>query len=347
MKQHQRSHELRQKLLDDAIGMNAELAGGSWWHSIDLGGGVVTPGVHSLGELQQHYERLGLPEDLNGKRLLDIGCWDGFYSFEAEKHGAQVTSVDCWHPSNFFKAKELLQSQAEFHELSVYDVSQARLGSFDYVLFLGVLYHLRHPLLALEQVCEVTREFAVIESHVIDNLYEAERPLMEFYEFDELGGQYDNWWGPNLECMAQMARAAGFARVELIQREDTRGVLRAHRRWDDRPETLSAHLRIHKVLNAITVARHFPRHGRHAFIAMWVAGLPKTAKRWDVRVEVGGFGIHPTYVGQPGDPRDAALMQINAPVPPGLELGTVPVRIWHAGELSNDFEIEIVEGTQW
>ena len=69
-----------------------------WWHSIDLGNGLVSPGVHSLEELQSLYRSLNLPEDLSGKSLLDIGCWDGFYSFEAERHGAKVTAVDCCQP---------------------------------------------------------------------------------------------------------------------------------------------------------------------------------------------------------------------------------------------------------
>ena len=191
------SDELRKNLKDSAATANAEMAAGSWWHSIELGNGVITSGVHPLEELRGNYALFNLPDDLSGRSVLDIGCWDGFYSFEAERHGARVTSVDCVRPENFFRAREALRSSAEFHELSVYEVTKERLGSFDIVFFLGVLYHLRHPLLALEQVCEVTRDFAVIESHVIDNIFPAQNPLMEFYEFDHLGGQYDNWWGPN------------------------------------------------------------------------------------------------------------------------------------------------------
>jgi tRNA (mo5U34)-methyltransferase len=323
---------------------------GSWCHSIDLGGGLVTPGVHSLAELQNLYRSLKLPEDLSGKTLLDIGCWDGFYTFEAERHGALVTAVDCWRPGNFFAAREALKSQAGFHELSVYEIARDKFGapgSYDVVLFLGVLYHLRHPLLALERVCEVTREFAVIESHVIDRMREGPEPAMEFYEFDELGGMYDNWWAPNVECMAQMARSAGFARVELLYQTDTRAAIKAYRKWHDKPASVMPSLVIRDVINAATYDHHFPRRGRQSFLSIWIEGLPGTARRWDVRVEVGGFGIHPAYVGPPGDPQLSTLTQINAPMPPGLELGRAIIRVWHAGELSNDFEIELVEGTKW
>ncbi len=341
------SDELRKKLKDDAAAANTEMAAGSWWHSIDLGNGVITPGVHSIGELQDNYARFKLPNDLNGRALLDIGCWDGFYSFEAERHGARVTSVDCWRPENFFKAREALNSQAEFHELSVYEVTKERLGSFDIVFFLGVLYHLRHPLLALEQVCEVTRDIAIIETHVIDNIFPTEHPVMEFYEFDQLGGQYDNWWGPNVECLSQMARAAGFARIELLRCGDTRATIKAFRRWNDKPAQVSTSLRIRDVFNAVTIERRFPRRGRHAFIAILVEDLLADARRWEVRIEIGGFGAHPIYIGPSGNPGHAGLTQINAPLPPGLDVGKTSVCVWHDGRLSSGFEIELIEGSQW
>jgi tRNA (mo5U34)-methyltransferase len=312
------SEELRKKLQSDAARSNEEMAGGSWWHSIDLGHGVVTKGVHPLEELIDNFARFQLPPRLDGKSVLDIGCWDGFYSFEAERRGARVVSVDCWRPENFFKAHAALDSRAEFHELSVYEVTKERLGAYDVVFFLGVLYHLRHPLLALEQVCEATTDFAVIETHVIDNLFESRNPIMEFYEFDELGGQYDNWWGPNAECLTKMARAAGFVRVESLRMEATRATIKAFRRWNDKPAEISTRLRIRDCFNAITIERRFPRRGRHAFLAILVDGLPATARRWEVRVEVGGFGGQPIYVGPSGNP-----------------------------ELSDPVRIDLVEGTQF
>ncbi|MDX2034830.1 MAG: DUF1698 domain-containing protein [Blastocatellia bacterium] len=339
--------EIRKKLEQDAARSNAEMATGSWWHSIDLGGGVITPGVHPIEELRDNYARFQLPEDLSERSMLDIGCWDGFYSFESERRGARVTSVDCWRPENFFRARAALKSSAVFHELSVYDVTKERLGTFDLVFFLGVLYHLRHPLLALEQVCEVTRDLAIIETHVIDNLHDSQNPVMEFYEFDELGGQYDNWWGPNVVCLTKMARAAGFARVEVLRVEQTRATIKAFRGWGDKPAAVSSGVRIREVFNAVTIDHRFPRRGRHAFLALLVEGLPANVQRWEPRVEVAGFGAHAIYVGPSGNPAHAGLTQINVPVPPGVELGPADLCLWHDSQLSNDYRIELIEGTQW
>ena len=342
-----KDNELRQILDNTAATQRDELTMTGWWHSIDLGvkDGVsrITPGAHKIEELRDNFSRFLLP-DLAGKRVLDIGCWDGFYSFEAERLGAQVVSVDCWRPEKFFVAREALKSNAEFHELSVYDVTKEKLGAFDVVFFLGVLYHVKHPLLALEQVCEVTRDLAVIETHQIDNLFETKHPVMEFYEMDELGGQYDNWWGPNVECLVQMTRTAGFVRVEVLRRQDTRVVIKAFRRWDDKPQEAAPSLKIVDVLNAVNLDHTLPRRGRNAVLALSVSGLPETATRDTVRVEIGGFGARPVYVGKWGEEGN---WQINVPVPLGLELGKNVVRVWNATQLSNDFEIELVEGGQW
>ncbi|MBS1789461.1 MAG: DUF1698 domain-containing protein [Acidobacteria bacterium] len=318
---------------------------GSWWHSIDLGNGLVSPGVHSLTELQSIYRSMNLPEDLSGKTLLDIGCWDGFYSFEAERHGANVTAVDCCQPKNFFAAHEALNSNVRFYERNVYEIGKENLGSFDIVLFLGVLHHLRHPLLALENVCELTRDFAIIESCITGSRRTEDEPEMRFYEFDELGGQYDNWWTPNFECLVQMVRSVGFARVELLSRNDTQATIKAYRRWNDKPKTTSHSLRLLDVFNAVTFDRHFPRRGGDSVISILAEGVPKSARRWDVRVEIGGFGIHPVYVGPSNELRHGPLTQINCLIPPGLESGRSSLCFWHDGKLSNEFEVELSDST--
>ena len=339
--------ELREQARQIGVEQNELLLSDSWWHSIDLGNGLVTAGVNSLAELQGIYQSLELPEDLSRKTLLDIGCWDGFYTFETERRGAKVTSIDCWHPNNFFAARQALNSKAEFHERSVYELGKDSLGSFDIVLFMGVLHHLRHPLLAMENVCELTRDFAVIDSRITDKTREGGEPAMEFYEFDELGGQYDNWWAPNLECMVQMARSAGFARVELLFQRETRAAVKAYRKWNDKPEIASPSLRILDVTNPTTFDHNFPRRGRSSSLSILADGLSANARRWEVRVDVGGYGIHPAYVGPPGDPQYSSLTQINTPIPPGLEPGKTSVCFWHDGRLSNEFEIQLADAGRW
>lgn len=339
--------DIRKDIDQIAAEQREKLLGGSWWHSIDLGAGQITPGVHSIDELRGNYARFGLEEDLKGRRVLDVGCWDGFYSFESEKRGASVVSVDCWRPENFLLAKEALGSSAEFHEMSVYELSRELMGAFDIVLFLGVLYHLRHPLLALERICEMTRNTAIIETHVIDSVFPTDHPVMEFYEFDQLGGQYDNWWGPNIECLTQMTRSAGFAQIEILRREPTRATIRAYRTWADKPLNVSSTLRIRQIFNAVTIGKFYPTRGRHAFVAILVEGLPVSARRWELRVEIGGYGVHPIYLGPSGDPKHSGLMQINVPVPAGLDPGETTLRLWHEGELSQDVGLILEQGTDW
>jgi tRNA (mo5U34)-methyltransferase len=337
---------LRQLIDESAVQQHSQVLQGSWWHSIDLGEGRITPGVHAQAELQDNFSRFNLAPDLRGKRVLDIGCWDGFYAFEAEKRGADVVALDSWRPENFFRARAALGSQIPFHELSVYEATPERLGTFDIVLFLGVLYHLRHPLLALERVCELSRDLAVVESHVVDNLFPTEKPIMEFYEEDELGAQFDNWWGPNRSCLSKMLRAAGFAWTEVMRVEPARAVIKAHRKWSQIP-SLEPDIKIVDVVNAVTMERRFPVSGRLAFLDISIAGLASALPREEVRVTVGDLGIRPIFVGKSPDTNRAGIVQVNAPIPPGLRPGATAVRVQAGEQFSQEFEIELVVGTQW
>ena len=125
-----------------------------WYHCIELRPGIVTPGLAGGAHSLPYY---GIPEDLSGKSVLDIGCWDGFFSFECEKRGAErVVAADNWENAGrdaFDFARTELGSKVEPLECDIYDLPDKLGGErFDVVLFLGVLYHLRHPLLALEKV---------------------------------------------------------------------------------------------------------------------------------------------------------------------------------------------------
>jgi len=194
-----------------------------WFHTIDLGHGIVTNGADdSAGRLT----RVQLPEDLSGKSVLDIGAWDGFYSFEAERrHASRVVASDyfAWHgvgwgtgrgKAGFELAREALGSRVEDLDIDVMDLAPERTGTFDVVLFLGVLYHLPNPLLALERVASVTRERLILET-VVD-MVGFSRPAAAFYPGRELNDDPTNWWGPNQAAVQGMLRSVGFDRVELV-----------------------------------------------------------------------------------------------------------------------------------
>jgi tRNA (mo5U34)-methyltransferase len=194
-----------------------------WFHTIDLGDGIVTKGAdNSLERLR----RIQLPASLAGRSVLDIGAWDGFYSFEAERRqAARVVATDhfAWHgegwgtgrgKAGFELAREALRSRVEDVDIDVLDLSPERIGSFDVVLFLGVLYHLRDPLLALERVSSVTKQMLILET-VVD-MVGISRPAAAFYPGRELNDDPTNWWGPNQAAVDGMLRSVGFNRVELI-----------------------------------------------------------------------------------------------------------------------------------
>jgi tRNA (mo5U34)-methyltransferase len=198
-----------------AADIRAEAARVNWFHSIELEPGFVTPG---RADTRAQVARLHLP-DLRGKTVLDVGAWDGFFSFEAERRGAvRVVALDTfsWQQrgsgtgkAGFELARRALGSAVEDVEVEVLDIAPETVGgTFDVVLFLGVLYHLRHPFLALERLRSVCDELLVLETHV--DLLGTRRPAAAFYPGTELEGDWTNWWGPNPAAVNGMLGAAGF-----------------------------------------------------------------------------------------------------------------------------------------
>jgi tRNA (mo5U34)-methyltransferase len=190
-----------------------------WYHTIDLGGGVVTKGID---DSPVRLARLQLPS-LAGATVLDVGAWDGFFSFEAERRGAsRVVSSDyfSWHgrgwgtKAGFELARGALGSKVEDIDIDVMDLSPERVGMFDVVFFLGVLYHLRHPLLALERVASVTGKLLILET-VVD-MVGIRRPAVAFYPGRELNNDPTNWWAPNLPALHGMLRDVGFDEVKTV-----------------------------------------------------------------------------------------------------------------------------------
>lgn len=204
---------------------------GNWFHNLDLQG-VKTAPNHFLGDypmLKWRNFAASIPRDLHGKTVLDIGCNAGFYSIEMKKRGAdRVVGVDFddEYLAQARFAAEVSGFDIEFRKLSVYDVAQ--LGEkFDVVLFMGVLYHLRHPLLALDLIHEhVCRDLFVFQSmqrgsSEIEPL-QGDYPFEQQEMFDRPGypkmyfiekkycGDPTNWWVPNMACVEAMLRSSGF-----------------------------------------------------------------------------------------------------------------------------------------
>ena len=220
-----------------------------WWHSIDLGHGVVTPGHKSAAALAAELEQMQLPE-LRRKSVLDIGGWDGYFAFEAERRGAARVAVvdhymwsmdspgqqaywrrcmaegvtprpyhetEFWHPDTlpgkqgFDLAREALGSSAEPIVADFMTTDLAALGTWDVVLYLGVLYHMEEPLRALRRVATVTRELAVVETEAVVVPGHDDDALWRFFPGAELNGDVSNWWAPNLAGLVGALTAAGFA----------------------------------------------------------------------------------------------------------------------------------------
>lgn len=194
-----------------------------WYHTIDVGQGVVTAGIDNSPE---RLARVRMPADLSGLSVLDVGAWDGFFAFEAERRGAaRVVAADhyAWHgvgwgtgqgKAPFELARTILRSRVEDVDIDVLDLSPQRVGLFDVVLLLGVLYHLPNPMLALERVASVTKGRLILET-VVD-MVGIRRPAAAFYPDRELAGDPTNWWGPNHAAVCGMLRAVGFTRVDVV-----------------------------------------------------------------------------------------------------------------------------------
>ena len=208
---------------------------GQWFHNLDLAG-VKTAPDHFLGDYPEvKWQRFAssIPDDLRGKSVLDVGCNGGFYSIQMKRRGAErvvgIDTDDKYLEQARFAAK-VSGADIEFRNLSVYRVGELQ-EKFDLVLFMGVLYHLRHPLLALD----LLHKFAVADLLVAQSMlrgsdesidlpsdfpfWESERfenekfPRMYFVE-KRYANDPTNWWIPNRACFEAMLRSAGLEILE-------------------------------------------------------------------------------------------------------------------------------------
>jgi tRNA (mo5U34)-methyltransferase len=300
-----------------------ELARLGWYHSMELPDGRLIPGFQSLDVLRNRLAQFPLPADLRGKRALDIGAWDGWFTFELERRGARVMAVDSTAIERFRIARDLLGSHAEYRIDDVCRLSPAQIGYFDIVLFLGVLYHLKHPMLALEKVCELSTDVVCVESFVTDDGADpAAPPLMEFYETTELCGQFDNWVGPNTACLLAMCRSAGFARVQLESVLDHRAHVTCHRRWPEIENPREPAPYLTSVENAASRDRAFSS-ANDDYVAIWFNSPRADLTTADVFPRIGPYGSHPVSLRNIG----GDCWQVNCKLPPGLGPGRHPATL--------------------
>ena len=234
-----------------------------WYHKIELPGDIITPGWSPMDAT-----KYGVPDDLTGKRILDIGAWDGYWTWEALKRGAsEVVAIDDFSDDlgnhkevkrngwyTFDLCREALGYTTEIHgrdnneklriigwkndkkqvvirkEMSVYDIE--KLGHFDIVFFFGMIYHMKHPLMALEKISEICDGEIYIESAVVDDYspylskvsevepgklifkgYPNNNMVMEFYPDDQYASNKTNWWVPTIQSLGAMVGSVGFKNV--------------------------------------------------------------------------------------------------------------------------------------
>lgn len=197
----------------------------SYWHQRwELFPGIFVPGRNDVALI---CDAAQLPRRLDGLRVLDVGALNGCFSFECERRGAaEVVALSLEDPerSGFNRLKQILGSRVTYVTGSAYSLAPRQLGTFDVILFLGVLYHLRYPLLAIDRLRSVSRGDVLIETHVIDHRSWLRGPLgflarlvrgtpvwRQYREFELHREDQSNWFGPNIVAVLEAFQSAGFS----------------------------------------------------------------------------------------------------------------------------------------
>ena len=208
---------------------------GRWWHEIEVAPGIITPGDDSNRIKVPILDAIGFPGDMRGFRVLDVGCSDGFFSFEMEKRGASVLAMDFVPEtySGFSVVKRIIGSSVEYRMDNIYNLSPEGYGEFDLVLFLGVLYHLRNPLGGLDAIRSVMKQGGTlfVGTMMIDDYFllpdgsvttlEAINPMLgsiplwQAYPGDSLNGDFTNCFAPNKQALVAALEEAQFAVHEI------------------------------------------------------------------------------------------------------------------------------------
>jgi tRNA (mo5U34)-methyltransferase len=211
---------------------------GPWFHCIDLGDGIKTKTSSVTGEPADHPQgtwkiiQRCLPDDLSGKSVLDVGCNAGFYAVGAKRRGAaRVLGVDAQRPliNQALFVRRALGLDIEYRRMSVYDLSRTSVGQFDITLALGLIYHCKHLVLALEKLFEVTRDFLIIETAILppamtpDSFVDAIagpaitlHPLVYAENSAETKEPVFNWFLPGAKALEALLRNVGFNEVTFF-----------------------------------------------------------------------------------------------------------------------------------
>jgi len=217
----------------------------TWCHPLNLGGIETRPQWHVRRRFERRLKFLQIPADLRGKTVLDIGAWDGFFSFECERRGAKrVLAIDTFAWDNYGKdgfllAHEMLNSKVEHQRCAAEEIDAGTLGTFDLVLFLGVFYHLRSPISVLERLRGVTAGTLICETHALVPAVHEKYPLVSFFPGDglEAGLPYEFCSLPTLEALKQMLRAAGFVNVDVKHTPSMRWLKKVKATLTTRPQS--------------------------------------------------------------------------------------------------------------
>lgn len=201
--------------MDQNSKLEDEIKSIKWWHRIDLGGGVFTPGTT---DSEEKLSRLHLPEDLTGKSVLDVGAWDGWWSFLCERRGAAtVVAVDTWGfdtgRRGFDLAARVLKSKVVGVKLDVHELDPDIIGKYDIVLCLGALHHFQNPILALQKLHSVCKGKLILETHLD---CPGSEPLCGFYDKEKPYNDPTCLWGPNAPCVNAWLRFVGFNDPRLV-----------------------------------------------------------------------------------------------------------------------------------
>ena len=164
-----------------------------------------------------------IPKDMTNMRVLDIGTWDGFFSFEFERRGAKVLAIDNWNDDRQFRtflfARKQLGSNVEYRKMDVHDLNPSLVGTFDIVFFAGMLYHLRYPLKVLEAIRSVTDGYLIMETTMMVPFVHENFPMMAFFPGDEEANASGRSWGisgaATISWLREALNSAGFVRSEV------------------------------------------------------------------------------------------------------------------------------------